>query len=728
MTANDHDRISHVDVSDELESAFREYALSVLVSRAIPDAADGLKPVQRRLLYAMYKARITPEKPHRKSIASVSEALKSYHPHGDQACYLALVRLAQSFSMTVPLVDGHGNFGSLDNPPAAARYTEARLAPSAMALLDGVNENTVQMRPNFDASTTEPAVLPAGWPVLLTEGASGIAVGTTTLIPPHNLREVTDAVCLWLDNPKVTVKDVLAVMPHPDYPTGGQLLPADWEAIYTSGTGSFRLRGGYQVERDGRDVIVVISALPYSVGPERLIEKARGLMATDRLASVSSIDDYSDRHTGLEVRVVVAKGFSAQQAIDDLCRLTPLEEAVHVNFVALVDGRPRQVGLLDLIAAYGNHRLNVVRKRSAYRLGKAEGRLSTVSALLAALDQLDAVVAIARNAKSAKAAETAIAQLLDVSITDAKAVLELSLRQLGRLEFKKLDSERKELTRTITGLKKVLRSDKALRELVKAELAEQAETFGSDRRTQMHNPHGDTLTVSVQPGCQDEGVRGTVTLDGEFAAADHPLAGSSVDLPALVVCSDGTAVRIERLDVAAGPVSAAAVGGSGRIVGAASAGGGLCVVSAGGTVKRLAGGDLEAMTAGKPRNVFPAGDLVAAFACGPDDDVVMVNTLGKALRFPAAQVREQGLRAGGMAGMSGGDILTAGVAGPGAVIGLANRENDVVVATDDVMVRNRAGGGQRVPGWKPKWEPLVAWVGPSPKLRKRPLGFIARRA
>lgn len=718
------DRIGSVDVAEELETAFLEYSLSVLVSRAIPDAADGLKPVQRRLLYAMWKAGIRPEKPHRKSIASVSETLKSYHPHGDQACYQALVRLAQPFSMQLPLVDGHGNMGSLDNPPAAARYTEARLSKSAVELLAEVDEGTVKMRGNFDASTVEPVVLPAAWPALLVEGASGIAVGTTTAIPPHNLAEVVEAVKLRLNKPKSTLRDILELLSGPDFPTGGVVVnPEDLASIYETGNGSFALRARVTVESDGRTNTIVATELPYQVGPEKVVEKVRDLMASGKLPEVASIDDYSDRHNGLQLRIDVADGVAPAAALERLFRLTPMQENVPVNMVALINGRPTQANLMQLLDAYTNHRVEVVRRRSAYRRAKAAKRLNVVDALLSALDHLDEIIDIARNTPKPDLAEKKVAKLLGVDIEAASAVLELSLRRLGSLEQMKLRREQKELNSTIKKLDAVLGSDKKLRALVAEELDAVVADLSIARRTDL----GAETVEAMADAIEDTGEI-LLTSNGDLATSPQArtLTTSKISGPGYVVYSDGWAERVTSTSAAAGPVPASNLHGD-VPVSLVEEGRDLVLVHADGSVKRVEGEVVAKTVDSRGASILSTSEylVVAAFSVSDDDEVAIVTSDAMVLKFPIEQVRPQGAKAAGMAGIKKPEstsVLAAGVATAGKVAA-GTSSTSVVVDTKEIDTRNRAGAGQRIPGWKRSDEAVVAWVGPAPKYSKRPNGY-----
>ena len=709
-----------------METAFLEYSLAVLISRAIPSAEDGLKPVQRRILYAMWRAGYRPDKPHRKSIAGVSETLKAFHPHGDAACYAALARMAQPFTMTVPLIDGHGNMGSLDSPPAAARYTEARLSTAAMDMLDAVNENAVAMRSNFDGTTEEPEVLPAAWPALLAEGASGIAVGTTTSIPPHNLREVIEAIKIYLTSKDCTVADLLTALPGPDFPTGGTILPFDAHSLYETGTGSFKVRGNVTVEREGRDTVLAITALPYQIGPERIIDRARKVIANGSLTSITRIDDFSDRHNGMQIRAVITAGVDPATAINDLCRLTSFEETVHVNFVALINGRPQHASLLDLVAAYADHRCDVVRRRTEFRKARAAKRLTVVEALLAALANLDDVIAIARTAKSSAAAEKAVAKLLNVSTEAAAAVLELSLRRLSTLEERRLKAEQKDLRAAIKAHQRVLSKKAALIDLVIGELDEMADKHGVDRRTALADTIPDVPTTApTATATADTTV--SLALDGTVHLGTHPRTVHTCAGAPVAICADGSVHPLDLQQLAHTPVDSSNLDAAwGPIVGVVTTDQPVMMVAENGRVKQMTGEDVRAAAESRGSSViFPSVDVVAAFNTTEGSDVVLIAATGHALRFPAGQVRPQGARASGMAGMTADHVLAAGPA-DGNVVAIATKATSVSVPASDIQARNRGGAGQRLATWKPKTLAEAGWVGPAPKLLKRPLGFVQK--
>src|SRR4051795_2048944 len=378
------ERIVDIEVEQEMQEAFLEYAYSVIYSRALPDARDGLKPVQRRILFQMAEMGLRPERAHVKSARVVGDVMGRLHPHGDAAIYDALVRLAQDFTLRVPLVDGHGNFGSLDDGPAAARYTEVRMAPPALVMTDGLDEDTVDFVPNYDNTYQQPGVLPAAIPNLLVNGASGIAVGMATNMPPHNLVEIVGAARHLLTHPDATLDDLMRFVPGPDLPTGGKVVGLEGiREAYASGRGSFRTRATARVENvTPRRKGIVVTELPYTVGPEKVIEKVQALVHAKKLQGISDLADYTDRDNGLRLVIEIKNGFNPDAVLEQLYRLTPMEESFGINNVCLVEGQPRTLGLKDLLRVYIDHRIDVVRRRSRFGRPKARARVRPAEALL----------------------------------------------------------------------------------------------------------------------------------------------------------------------------------------------------------------------------------------------------------------------------------------------------------------------------------------------------------
>ena len=479
--------IIDIDVAAEMEHSFLEYAYSVIYSRALPDARDGLKPVQRRILYMMDQMGLTPDKGHVKSARVVGEVMGKLHPHGDSAIYDAMVRLAQDFNLRLPLVDGHGNFGSVDDGPAAARYTEARMAPAAVAMTANLNEDTVDFEPNYDNQMQQPTVLPAAFPNLLVNGASGIAVGMATNMAPHNLREVIDAARHLINHPDADTKALMKFVPGPDLPSGARIVGLDGiKEAYETGRGRFTMRATVNVEQvSARRTGLVVTELPYGVGPERVIDRLKTAVNTKKVAGIADVIDLTDRHHGLKLVIELKSGFNPQAVLAQLYRHTPLEENFGINNVTLVDGQPQTLGLKDLLNVYVDHRLTVVRRRSAHRLQKRQDRLHLVEGLLLALVDIDEVIEIIRTSDDAAAARERLMIVFDLTEIQANHILELRLRQLTKFSRLDLETERDDLLAAIAELEKILESDSVLRETVSNELAEVAEQFGDARRTKL---------------------------------------------------------------------------------------------------------------------------------------------------------------------------------------------------------------------------------------------------
>ncbi|HJG80093.1 MAG TPA: DNA topoisomerase IV subunit A [Brevibacterium senegalense] len=485
MTTDTAGHIADVDVSQEMETSFLEYAYSVIYARALPDARDGLKPVQRRIVYQMGEMGLRPDRGHVKSSRIVGDVMGKLHPHGDSAIYDALVRLAQGFNLRLPLVDGHGNFGSLDDGPAAPRYTEARLAPAAMGMIAGLDEDVVDFVPNYDSTLTQPSVLPAAFPNLLINGASGIAVGMATNMAPHNPGEVIAAAQHLIRHPDATLDEIMRFVPGPDLPSGGRIIGLDGvREAYETGRGTFRTRATASFENiTARRRGIIVTELPYLVGPEKIIERVKDQVQAKRLTGIASIDDFSDRKHGMRLVIGVKTGFDPQAVLEELYRLTPMEDSFGINNVCLVDGQPRTLGLLDLLRVYIDHRIEVVRRRTRHRLGKAKDRLHLVEGLLIAILDIDEVIQLIRSSDDAATARTRLMDVFDLSEIQATYILDLQLRRLTRFSRLELEAERDELRALIEHLESLLADESALRELVATELGEVAETLEDPRRT-----------------------------------------------------------------------------------------------------------------------------------------------------------------------------------------------------------------------------------------------------
>src|SRR4051794_32255337 len=415
------EHIVDIDVGDEMRASYLEYAYSVIYSRALPDARDGLKPVQRRILYAMYDMGLRPDRGHVKSSRVVGEVMGRFHPHGDTAIYDALVRQAQAWSLRVPTVDGHGNFGSPDDPPAAMRYTECRMAPAALAMTADLDKDTVDFRANYDGRDVEPVVLPAAFPNLLVNGASGIAVGMATNCAPHNLVEVVQALRHLIKHPKAGLDDLMRFIPGPDLPSGGKIIGLGGvRDAYATGRGSFRIRATARVEQvHPRRKGIVITELPYLVGPERVIEQIKAGVQARRLQGIHDVKDLSDRTHGTRLVIEVKNGFNADALLEQLYKATKLEDSFGINAVALVEGQPRTLGLRELLDVYLQHRYDVTTRRTEFRRTRAQDRLHLVAGLLLAIIDIDDVIAIVRSSDDAATAKTRLIEAFDLSDVQA---------------------------------------------------------------------------------------------------------------------------------------------------------------------------------------------------------------------------------------------------------------------------------------------------------------------
>jgi DNA gyrase subunit A len=476
-----------VDIEVEMRKSYLDYAMSVIIGRALPDVRDGLKPVHRRILFGMYELGLLSNRPYRKCAKIVGEVLGKFHPHGDTPVYDALVRLAQNFNMRYPLIDGQGNFGSVDGDmPAAMRYTEARLAKIAEEVLADIEKETVDFVPNFDETTQEPTVLPTKVPNLLVNGASGIAVGMATNIPPHNLKEVTEAAVLLIEKPEATLKEVMKLVPGPDFPTGGYLYGREGvEQAYKTGRGTFMMRAKAAIEQVGKDrENIVISEIPYQVNKAKLIERIAELVQARKIEGIADIRDESDRE-GMRIVVEVKRGEEPQIILNHLFKQTQMQESFGMILLAIVGGQPRELGLLELLRLFIDHRVDVVRRRSRYELRKAEEREHILLGFKKALEHLDEVIKLIRRSKSPKEAKEGLIERWKFTDRQAQAILDLQLHRLTQLEREKIIEELKEIQVKIAELKEILGSEKKLRAVIVSELREVEKAYGDERRTQI---------------------------------------------------------------------------------------------------------------------------------------------------------------------------------------------------------------------------------------------------
>jgi DNA gyrase subunit A len=512
-----HGRIEERELEKEMRSSYLDYAMSVIVGRALPDVRDGLKPVHRRVLYAMHDLGLQPNRPYRKSAFIVGEVMGKYHPHGDSAIYDTLVRMAQDFSLRYPLVDGQGNFGSIDDdPPAQMRYTEARLAPIATELLRDIDADSVDFGPNYDESTREPVLLPARFPNLLVNGAAGIAVGMATNIPSHNLNEVIGAVNAFIDDPEIDLKGLMKYIKGPDFPGGGTIMGTQGiRDAYSSGRGSIKVRAKAHVEplKGGRDAIIV-TELPFMVkkgGEGGLITKIADLVRDKKITGISDLRDESDRH-GMRLVIELKRGGDpAQVVLNQLYKRTAMQQAFGINMVALVDGVPRQLGLRELIEQYVGHQKEVITRRTQHQLARAEARAHILEGLLVALDNLDAVIRLIRRAKDPDTARDGLIDKFELSRAQAQAILDMRLQRLTALEANRIKEEHKELTKLIKELRAILADEKKVLSLVKSELRDVAEKYGDERRTEITASEGD---LDIEDVIADEQMVVSITASG----------------------------------------------------------------------------------------------------------------------------------------------------------------------------------------------------------------------
>src|SRR5689334_2167618 len=495
------EHIVDIDVGDEMRASFLEYAYSVIYARALPDARDGLKPVQRRILYSMHDMGLRPDRGHVKSSRVVGETMGRFHPHGDTAIYDALVRQAQSWSLRLPTIDGHGNFGSPDDPPAAMRYTECRMAPAAVAMTATIDEDTVDFRPNYDGREVEPSVLPAAIPHLIVNGATGIAVGMATNIAPHNLIEVIQALRHLITHPNADLDALMRFIPGPDLPTGGKIIGLDGvRDAYETGRGSFKMRATTRIESvTPRRKGIVVTELPYGVGTERVIEAIKKLVQSKKLQGIADVKDLTDREKGLRLVIEVKNGFHPEALLEQLYKSTPMEDSFGINAVALVDGQPRTLGLKEMLEVFLQHRFEVVRRRSAYRRGKAADRLHLVEGLLLAILDIDEVIQLIRGSDNAEQARERLMSVFDLTEIQANYILDMPLRRLTKFSKLELDKERDELLTTIGELDEILADESRLRKVVSDELADVAKTYGTPRRTVLLEASGVATTSTATP-------------------------------------------------------------------------------------------------------------------------------------------------------------------------------------------------------------------------------------
>jgi len=763
------ENIVDIDVTEEMRASYLEYAYSVIYQRALPDARDGLKPVQRRILYQMREMGLTPQRAHVKCAQVVGQVMGRLHPHGDGAIYDALVRMNQPWAMRLPLIDGHGNFGSPDDAPAAYRYTEARLAAAAMEMTASLDEDTVDFVPNYDGTETQPEVLPAAIPNLLVNGTAGIAVGMATNMAPHNLGEVIAAARHLIAHPNAGLDELMRFVPGPDLPTGGKIVGLDGiREAYETGRGVFRTRAAARIEKvTPRRTGIVVTELPYGVGPEKVVARIKDLVQARKLAGISDLKDLTGRNTdGLRLVIEVRSGFHPEALLDELYRLTPMEDTFGINNVALVDGQPRLLGLRELLQIYVDHRIEVVRRRTAFRRRKREDRMHLVDGLLIALLNIDEVIQVIRTSDDAAAARDRLMQVFDLSEIQAQYILDTPLRRLTRYDRLELERERETLEREIAELTAILDSEQRLRELVSAELGEISERFASPRRTVLLESSGAARTAAVPLEVADDPCTVLLSTTGLLARTEQtatpagggPRAAHDAIVSAMattargtvgVVTSRGRLIRLSVLELPALPPSAHSPGLAGGapvteflslepgeavagLAAADGAGAGLAVGTAGGVVKRVAPDYPQNATDFEIIALRDGDRVVGAVQLADEEqDLVFVTSDAQLLRFGAAAVRPQGRSAAGMAGIrlaprasvvwfgavdpGGTDPVVVTVAGSAGALPGTSAVTVKVTPYAEYPPKGRATGGVRCHRFLRGEDVLVlAWAGPAP--------------
>ncbi|NYF96791.1 DNA gyrase/topoisomerase IV subunit A [Janibacter cremeus] len=768
------ERIVDIDVADEMRNAFLEYSYSVIHARALPDARDGFKPVHRRILFAMGEMGLRPERGHVKSSRVVGEVMGKYHPHGDSAIYDALVRLAQPFSMRVPLVDGHGNFGSLDDGPAASRYTEARMAPAALLMVTGLDEDTVPFVPNYDDQLLQPDVLPSAYPNLLVNGTTGIAVGMATNMPPHNLVEVVGAARHLLTHPDASLDDLMKFVPGPDLPGGGRIVGLEGiRDAYLTGRGSFRIRATTRIEKvSPRRQGIIVTELPYLIGPEKVIEKIKDAVQSKKLQGIADVKDLTDRSSGMQMVIEIKNGFNPEAVLEKLYKLTPMEDSFSINNVALVDGQPRTMGLKELLTVYVDFRRQVVLRRTEYRLTKRRERLHLVEGLLIAILDIDEVIQVIRSSDDAASARDRLRSVFDLSEPQATYILDLQLRRLTKFSRIELEQEQKDLLAQIAELEEILGDERVLTKLISGELADVAKKHGDPRRTVLLESAGVPAAASAPLEVADDPCWVLLSSTGllartsddeplgrEGARAKHDAVVAAVRTTArgeiAVVTSAGRMVRLSALELPTLPPSngAPALSGGAPLAAYVDLPGderaltltslsphspGLALGTAHGVVKRVTteypkGHAWECISLKDGDRVVGAVELATG-----EEELVFVTSQASLLHFSAQEVRPQGRTGGGVAGVrltDGASVVFFGAVDPRAdnIVVTVSGSSDSLPGTDagawkvtpfdEYPGKGRATGGVRAHRFlKGEDALLLAWVGRSDARAAQPNG------
>ncbi|HHU40039.1 MAG TPA: DNA topoisomerase IV subunit A [Propionibacterium sp.] len=758
-----------------METSFLEYAYSVIYARAIPDARDGLKPVQRRILYSMDEMGIRPDRSHVKCARVVGDVMGKLHPHGDTAIYDALVRMGQGWAMRLPVVDGHGNFGSLDAGPAAMRYTECRMAPAASSMTGEIDQDTVDFKPNYDGKMTEPVVLPAAFPNLLVNGSTGIAVGMATNIPPHNLVECVQALKHLLKHPDATVEDLMRYVPGPDLPTGGKIVGLDGITdAYHGGRGTFRIRATARIEQTSpRRKGIVITELPYMVGPERIVDQVSTLVRNKKITGIADMKDLTDLTHGLRLVIEVKNGINPDAMLEQLYKMTKLEDSFGINMVALVDGQPQTLSLRDALVVYADHRLDVTLRRTRFQHQKAADRLHLVRGLLLAILDIDDVIAIIRGSDDVAQARTKLMEVFELDEVQANYILDLQLRRLTKFSRLELEKERDELEARLESLQHIIDNDDELRALVARELDEVARLHGTPRRTVLLAGGGAAVTAAKAAPLEiaDDPCWVMLSSAGLLARADttepmpatgrraqHDVIVSAIRTTARgeygVLTSHGRVVRAQAIELPSVAITADAPnlqGGSlasellelekgERVLALTTLGDatfGWALGTRGGVVKRV-NPEMLAKDSWEVIRLEAGDEVVGAVELADDaGELCFISSDAQLLHFPASVVRPQGRGGGGMAGIkltSGasvvffglvpdGDATVVTVSGTGS--GLPGTEAGLAKVTpfSEYPGKGRATGGVRCHRFlKGETTLLNAYAGPDPVIGAAPSG------
>ena len=768
------ERIEDVDVTTEMQGSFLEYAYSVIYSRALPDARDGLKPVQRRILYQMSEMGLRPDRGHVKSSRVVGEVMGKLHPHGDASIYDAMVRLTQEFVLRVPLIDGHGNFGTLDDGPAAPRYTEARLHATALALTENLDEDVVEFIPNYDNQFTQPEVLSAAFPNLLVNGASGIAVGMATNMAPHNLIEVVAAARYLLEYPQASLEDLMAFVPGPDLPTGGTIVGLDGiKDAYSTGRGAFKTRARVSVEAiTARRTGLVVTELPYLVGTERVIEKIKDGVNSKKINGVSDVTDLTDRKHGLRLVIGIKTGFSPDAVLEQLYRLTPLEDSFSINNVALVNGGPRTLGLKELLRVYLDHRLSVVRRRSLFRLARRTERLHLVEGLLVAIVDIDEVIQVIRQSDDSDQARARLRDVFDLSELQAEYILELRLRRLTKFSRIELEAEAEKLRAEIEYLEGLLAEPARIAQLVSVELEEVAERFGTPRRTLLTEARASIATTTasrkspavleildapclVLLSTTGRAIRVDIA-DGQPAEAParrrsrHDAIRSRVATTSRTeigaITNRGRLIRFTAVDLPSVPSNSIqlaagakindylAISGKEHVVGIVSLDSAqpIALGTRQGVVKRVIPASWPARPDVDMISLKAGDEVVGAAHAADSDELIFITSDARLLRFGSAAVRPQGVAAAGMSAINlspHATVMFFGVVDPTAenVVATVSMSTATIAGVDpgrgkvsalmEFPTKGRATGGVRAHSFLKGEDALaLAWAGEGPAV------------